>query len=845
MDEQLQQILEEYKQKTIELLVKIIQLNPRPETLPQIPLEVLFYINYLLDSGGGGGGAEGNVTIVGSLPGGDNNIGNVNVLTLPLAYDLGATTTTTTRIVTASDSPEIDLLAAIANKDFATQATLAAILAELRDDIFVTSTLWEDRTATVAVFYREERIRSQDDGTVSTIYTRLSDNVVVVSMPAGVIPVQGASDRAIEYFKWRAKNTGTNYTAGDWISNTVIFDTDGNGAVLSSSWYNLSTSVAISAPLAADLEDPNDKVALVVGDKSDSAATSDTGSFSIVAFIKRSLQNWTTLLARIPVLVSGRIPVDASGVISGSVTANIGTSGNLALDATLTGGAQKAIARGGTKGATTAADVTSTSVDANTQALDVSVKGNVSVGNFPGTLNANAIALTTSSYYNDPNNYIDGTAQLQMDSGGNLRTRGAVTTEEGGSRFDFPGSLFTTIAGTVTFTNGSPTITGTGTAFTTLKNNLYIKKTSDANSLALQIESIDSNTQITLSANYAGTTGTATADVADFFVNTGGGTVSVASSLVSIASGTANGNNPYILKKGDYLPYSIRFNIASISQRIANQTITIGLVNQYPNPTSGVYVQFTGTASNTVTFVSQSSGGASDIQSTVVTRTTLNTLNATDFQIDVSNGQATLLINNLVVATHKTHLPDPYQILSFVAAIANSATVTTTTLNLDYILLYNTNQLEITSAFLGEPIKISEDWRYQEYELPLAIGNSRTIVCPAGIEWEIVSISIVWNTLVAVGNRLIAARIEDALQNVRSNIFVSSTGQSNNLTRNYEATKSGFNSGGFVATSYMFFNIGDQIVGNGRVIRILDLGVPLLSIADTFSAILRVRERNT
>ena len=82
-----------------------------------------------------------------------------------------------------------------------------------------------------------------------------------------------------------------------------------------------------------------------------------------------------------------------------AVTANIGTTGGLALDstvakdATLTNGTQKSVLRSATKGTTSAADVTSTNFDANTQALDVSIKGTVSttlsgtpavsVSNFP------------------------------------------------------------------------------------------------------------------------------------------------------------------------------------------------------------------------------------------------------------------------------------------------------------------------------------------------------------------------------------------------------------------------------------------------------------------------------
>jgi hypothetical protein len=64
----------------------------------------------------------------------------------------------------------------------------------------------------------------------------------------------------------------------------------------------------------------------------------------------------------------------ATQPVSGTVTSNIGTTNGLALDATLTGGTQKAIARGAAKGTTSAADVTSENVDANTQALHVFLK---------------------------------------------------------------------------------------------------------------------------------------------------------------------------------------------------------------------------------------------------------------------------------------------------------------------------------------------------------------------------------------------------------------------------------------------------------------------------------------
>ena len=80
------------------------------------------------------------------------------------------------------------------------------------------------------------------------------------------------------------------------------------------------------------------------------------------------------LLKRIRTLLGGTLAV------SGTVTANAGTNLNtsalaldvtVAKDATLTGGTQKSIARGGAKGTTAAADVTSTAQGANNQAMDV------------------------------------------------------------------------------------------------------------------------------------------------------------------------------------------------------------------------------------------------------------------------------------------------------------------------------------------------------------------------------------------------------------------------------------------------------------------------------------------
>lgn len=53
---------------------------------------------------------------------------------------------------------------------------------------------------------------------------------------------------------------------------------------------------------------------LTMGAKADSVATTDTGTFSLIALFKRCLQTLTTISGNTPTLVSGRQPVDGSGV---------------------------------------------------------------------------------------------------------------------------------------------------------------------------------------------------------------------------------------------------------------------------------------------------------------------------------------------------------------------------------------------------------------------------------------------------------------------------------------------------------------------------------------------------
>jgi len=109
-----------------------------------------------------------------------------------------------------------------------------------------------------------------------------------------------------------------------------------------------ATAVPVSAaslplPTGAATQTTLASIDTDLGAQADAVASSDTGTFSLIALIKRGLQNWTTLLGRVPALTvtSTRLLVDGSGVtqpVSGTITANAGTNLNTSALALESGG---------------------------------------------------------------------------------------------------------------------------------------------------------------------------------------------------------------------------------------------------------------------------------------------------------------------------------------------------------------------------------------------------------------------------------------------------------------------------------------------------------------------------
>lgn len=165
-----------------------------------------------------------------------------------------------------------------------------------------------------------------------------------------------------------------------------------------------------------------------LGAKADSVASSDTGAFSVLAFIKRGLQNWTTLLAKIPTLVSGRIPVDGSGVTQP-------VSGTVGLDSTSLAALENISV---TFPATQNVNVTNAGLSVSVSNLPATqpVSGSVSVSNFPAT---QPVSLATAPTTPVTGTFWQATQPVSIasapvtpvtDNGGSLTVDGTVTVND-------------------------------------------------------------------------------------------------------------------------------------------------------------------------------------------------------------------------------------------------------------------------------------------------------------------------------------------------------------------------------------------------------------------------------
>src|SRR3989344_6013716 len=214
------------------------------------------------------------------------------------------------------------------------------------------------------------------------------------------------------------------------------------------------------------------------------------------------------------------VKVDGSAVTQ-PVSGTIAVSNAFALDATLTGGTAKSICRGGAKGATTAADVTSTSQSVDRNALDVQIR------------TSSGVAVDT---FGGGTQYADGTARgtatgtlLMVDDGTNIQSASGTTA--GVLKVDLSATTanatavstnLAQIAATTTLTGNG--VTGAGSQRVTIASDntafsvnaigpTLTKGTQNATGFSVQnlIDAGRENLRFYAVAAAAGTTGTQTA----------------------------------------------------------------------------------------------------------------------------------------------------------------------------------------------------------------------------------------------------------------------------------------------------------------------------------------------
>lgn len=299
---------------------------------------------------------------------------------------------------------------------------------------------------------------------------------------------------------------------------------------------------------------------------------------------------------------------------------------------------------------------------------------------------------------------VDEVVSHYTDSQGALVVRGQSFSDEGSLRDDFTGSsLHNNLTGTITFTNGSVTVTGSGTIFTSeLDRDYYIRLSTDSDSNLAAVYRIINDTTLVLATPYTGTSGSGTAIASRWLsYNSGNGSISVSSSMMNVLSGT-NSGNMVIYRDGDYAP-QIEAWRASISQRIANQTSFLGFRDDVNSPSMYCDIIFDGTDNTSIKF---RSAWNSDEQLTTITLPSgLDTTQILNYKIDLAVDYCSLLINGVLVAKHEEHIPDMYATMYLCCGIENSTTVTNTTLTVDTFYWLNLDQTQISTSFRA-PISI-------------------------------------------------------------------------------------------------------------------------------------------
>lgn len=288
--------------------------------------------------------------------------------------------------------------------------------------------------------------------------------------------------------------------------------------------------------------------------------------------------------------------------------------------------------------------------------------------------------------------------RIGIDPDGGLVTRGSVLTDEGTFRINFANTSLAVSIGSVTISGNI--VTGTGFLNADLHYSDYFKLDADGENRWTQIESVDSDTQLTLVSNYAGgSSGAASRALVSPYTGSGG-SLSVGSGQLTLTSGTTNAAVTGVKRLVDYAPLVFRTRM-SLSQRIANQTAHCGLEEDAAVNRWFARFLFDGTTNTTVKCeTGRNPTVAPSAAETETTTVTLphgqTTATLQEYRVEMLTESVRFYINGLLVAEHSRVIPSQHdEMVAHVEVINGTGAASSTTVVVDYITGKNHNKLEV------------------------------------------------------------------------------------------------------------------------------------------------------
>jgi hypothetical protein len=308
--------------------------------------------------------------------------------------------------------------------------------------------------------------------------------------------------------------------------------------------------------------------------------------------------------------------------------------------------------------------------------------------------------------------HVENDVTMTLDDIGNLNTRSQVLTDEGGFRINFANTSTFASIGSLTWTNGSTAVTGTGILLLDVSYGDYVRL--DSNGVQYLVMHI-TDTEITIATPYAGTNSTGASSRSKVMTNiVGDSTLTITNGQALFTSGVNPSQVSYFTRLLD-LPSMVNNFQLTLSQRIANASFYIGFSDN-PDPTMAkvyAWLLFDGTTATTTKLQSARNpivvptGG--EIQSSNITIST--TASATEFRIELLRDRAMAFQNDSLKGTNKVSLPSPSDELYLTVAWVNGATppATTTTATIDFIQVANNNELAVSNISReAQPVRITD-----------------------------------------------------------------------------------------------------------------------------------------